>query len=95
MLKIFLLLTGASAAGFFVSVLLHNFLYGLFIVLFGEGFWKNIGFPDEPIFFIIALLVCPAGFLLGITGSAVILIKKELRSSYENYKEADRIDKER
>lgn len=72
-LKKFLLLTGCSAVGFPVCVVLHNLVYGLFIVLFGEGFWGPGG--DEPVFFIIALVVCPIAFLVGVIGSIVQFIK--------------------
>ena len=75
-LKKFFLLTGASSAGFFVFVLLHNFIYGLFIHFFGADFWDRIG-PggDEPFFFIMAIIVCPLGFLVGAIGSIVLAIK--------------------
>jgi len=75
-LKKFLILTGASSAGFFVSVSLHNVIYGLFIHWFGVGFWDRIGLADEPIFFIMAIFVCPIGFLVGAVGSIVLAIKK-------------------
>ena len=75
-LKFFLILTGAAAAGFVASVMLHNFIYGLFIVLFGQDFWINIGLKDEPVFFFIAILVCPTAFLVGTVGSVVMLIKE-------------------
>jgi len=70
-LKKFFLLTGASAAGFFVSFILHNAVYALFIHFFGEGFWNG----DEPFFFIMALFVCPLGFLVGAIGSIVLGVK--------------------
>ncbi len=73
MLRIFLLLTGGSAVGFLIFVLLHNFVYGLLIYLFGEGFWNG---GDEPVFFILATMVCPIVFLVGTTGSIVLLTKK-------------------
>jgi hypothetical protein len=71
-LKAFFLLTASSAAGVFVFVLLHNLVYGLFIHFFGEGFWKG---GDEPFFFILAVIVCPLGFLTGAVGSIVLRIK--------------------
>ena len=71
-LKKFFLLTGASAAGIFVSILLHNAIYGLFIYWFGADFWKG---GDEPFFFIMAIIVCPVGFLVGAVGSIVLGIK--------------------
>ena len=76
MLKKFFLLTGASAAGFFVFVLLHNAIYGLFIYFFGADFWDRIGLGDEPVFFVMAVLICPLGFLVGAVGSIVLAIKR-------------------
>jgi len=76
MLKKLLLLTGASAAGIFVSILLHNAIYGLFIQFFGADFWDRVGLGDEPFFFIMAIFVCPIGFLVGVVGSIVLAIKK-------------------
>lgn len=76
-LKKFLILTGASATGFFVSILLHNLIYGLFIHCFGENFWVNIGLEDEPFFFIIAIIVCPIMFLIGAVGTIYCLSKKK------------------
>ena len=74
-LKKFLILTGASAAGVFVSVLLHNAIYGLFIHWFGADFWDRIGLADEPVFFIMAIIVCPIGFLVGAVGSIVLAVR--------------------
>jgi len=68
-LKAFLLLTGASAAGMPLFVVLHNVVYGLFIYFFGEGFWNG---GDEPVFFILAIIVCPIAFLVGAIGSIVL-----------------------
>ena len=67
-LKKFLILTGASAIGFFVFVLLHNAVYGLFGV-------------EEPFFFILAVIVCPIGFLVGVVGSIVLFLKKRNKLS--------------
>ncbi|MFC1592794.1 hypothetical protein ACFL4C_02140 [Candidatus Omnitrophota bacterium] len=71
-LKKFLLLTGASAVGMPVSILLHNVVSGLF----------NI---EEPVFFITALFVCPIGFLVGAVGTIVLGIKsKRAKHSSQN-----------
>jgi len=70
-------LTGASATGSLVSVFLHNAIYALFIEWFGVGFWERIGMGDEPFFFILALIVCPIAFLVGVIGSTVLFIKKK------------------
>lgn len=74
-LKKFLLLTGASATGILLSILLHNFVYGIFAYFFGPDFWDKIGLGDEPIFFFLTIIVCPAAFLIGVMGSALLLIK--------------------
>ena len=63
-LKKFLLLTGASAVGLPVFTLLHNVVSYLF----------NI---EEPVFFIMALFVCPTGFLVGAVGTIVLAIKSK------------------
>jgi len=72
LLRAFFLLTAASAMGVFVFILLHNAVYGLFIYFFGEGFWSG---GDEPFFFILAVIVCPLGFLVGAIGSIVLRIR--------------------
>jgi hypothetical protein len=74
MLKKFFLLTGASAVGLPVFVLLHNAVYALFIYFFGANFWGSMG--DEPFFFIMATIICPLGFLVGAIGSIVIGVRK-------------------
>ncbi len=71
--KKFLLLTGASAVGFLLFILLHNAVYGLFIHFFGADFWNG---GDEPFFFIMAVIVCPVGFLVGTVGSIVLAIRR-------------------
>jgi hypothetical protein len=74
--KVFFILTGASAAGMPVFAVLHNLVYALLIALFGEGFWEGrTGGGDEPVFFILAVLVCPALFLIGTVGSIALFVK--------------------
>ncbi len=63
MLKGFLLLTGASAVAMLVFGILHNAVSGL----------ANF---EEPAFFILAIIVCPIGFLVGAIGSIVLRVKK-------------------
>jgi hypothetical protein len=62
MLKGFLLLTGASAVGLLVCALLHNVVSALFNT-------------EEPVFFLMGLIVCPIAFLVGAVGSIVLAIK--------------------
>ena len=76
LLKKFLLLTGASAAGFLLFILLHNAVYSLLTHFFGTDFWDRIGLGDEPFFFIMAIFVCPIGFLVGVVGRIVLAIKE-------------------
>jgi glucan phosphoethanolaminetransferase (alkaline phosphatase superfamily) len=76
-LKRFLLLTSSSAVGVFMSILLHNLIYGAFIQWFGEGFWERIGLGDEPFFFIMGLFVCPVAYLVGIIGSIVLMVRRK------------------
>ena len=65
-LRIFVMMIGGSILGFFVSVLLHNAIYALVFVTLMDR-------PDldEPVFFIIAVLVCPVALAVGIVGSLV------------------------
>jgi hypothetical protein len=80
-LKKFLLLTGASAVGFPVFAVLHNLVYALLILWFGEDFWGANG--DEPVFFILATIVCPIGFLVGAVGT-IVLANKNKRAKYSS-----------
>jgi hypothetical protein len=73
LLKKFLLTTGASVIGIPVFIILHNLIYGAFIHFFGEGFWNG---GDEPFFFIMAVIVCPLGFIVGFVGSIVLAVNK-------------------
>lgn len=73
---IFMLLTGTSASGITICVLLHSAIYGLFIYWFGSGFWSGIGLSDEPLFFFLGLIFFPVALLAGIIGNIVLLLKK-------------------
>ena len=75
-LRNFLILTGFSAAGFFVGVLLHNALYALAMIVHGfKGLYDLLEF-FHVIFFLVATILCPLGFLVGLVGSIVVFIKK-------------------
>lgn len=75
-LKNFLVLTGGSAAGFFVSVLLHNFLYALGVATVSIKVLHYLLEFLHTAFFLIAIFVCPLGFLIGAIASAVLFTKK-------------------
>jgi len=75
-LRKFVMLTGVSLLGFPVFSLLHNLVYGLFIHFCGKDYWGN---GDESFFFILAFIVCPLGFFVGVMGSIVFIIKGRKR----------------
>ena len=75
--KWFFMITGISAAGIPIFAILHNVIYGLLIFLFGKEFWGKGG--DEPVFFILAIIVFPALFVIGMLGSIVTLLFGRLR----------------
>ena len=79
MLKKFLILTGVFTAGFFVSVFLHNFFYGLAVITGHITILSYLMEVLHVIFFIIAIFVCPLGFLVSAVGSIIMLIKNKNR----------------
>ena len=60
-LKVFLILTAASALGIAAGIMLENFLTGTY----GEG-----------IFLVIGVIMAPIGFLVGLIGSIVLFVKR-------------------
>ena len=77
--KAFFIATGAAAAGIPVFAILHNVVYGLFILWFGDDFWQRHGMPDEPVFFVLAVLVCPAVFVIGATAGGILLLLSKIK----------------
>ena len=75
-LKKFLMLAGASAAGFFVFVLLHNIFYGLEQITSHITILSYLMKAFEVVFFLIAIFACPIGFLVGVIGTIVMFNKK-------------------
>jgi hypothetical protein len=74
-LRAFLILTGVCAAGIILGIVLHNLVYALFIYLFGPDFWTKLGTNDEFIFFILGIVICPIGLVIGMIGSSLELSK--------------------
>ena len=62
LMKTFLLLAGISLGAFIISVFLHNLISGL------------LG-AEEPVFFIIAIIISPLALAAGLIGSLVLFIK--------------------
>jgi len=76
--KAFFILTGSAAIGISVFAVMHNLLFALLIKLFGEDFGARMG--DEPVFFVLATIVCPIALLVGIIGSIVLIAKKKVKA---------------
>lgn len=72
--KTVFMVTGASAAGMPLFAVLHNVVYALCILCFGEGFWDTRG-TDEPFFFLLAIVVCPALFIVGAAIGVVLRMR--------------------
>jgi hypothetical protein len=83
-LRRFLILTGASTAGFAVFGLLHNALYGLAEIAGNWNVLKQAAGALELVFFVITIFVCPVCFIVGVLGSTVVLARtdqsKEVKS---------------
>jgi hypothetical protein len=74
--KSYLVLTGISAAGFSLTILLHTLIYAVF----KGSFWSNLIASHEImlniIFGILLSLIFPSGFIFGMIGSIVLFIKR-------------------
>ena len=81
-LKRFLILIGGSATGFFLFVLLHNLFYGLEIITSQISILSLIMEILHTVSFIIAIFVCPLGFVIGAIGTIVVFIKKKESSAF-------------
>ena len=66
--KTFILIAGMSLGAAIISIFLHNAIYALIMHFWGADF-------EEPVFFIIATIICPLGFAVGIIGSLVIYLR--------------------
>ncbi|MFC1958201.1 hypothetical protein ACFLVQ_01360 [Chloroflexota bacterium] len=62
MLKTFLIVSGISLGAFIIGVFLHNAISGLFGV-------------EEPVFFVIAVIIAPVALAVGVIGSLVIFLR--------------------
>jgi len=75
-LKIFLILTGVSAICPLIFSILHNLFYALAIITSHIILLKYLMEFLHIASFLIALIVSPIGFLVGIVGSTVLFVKK-------------------
>jgi len=74
-LKRFLILTGASAVGFFIFVILHNAFYALGTISRQIFFLNYLIESLQIAFFLVAIFICPIAFLVGLISSVLLLIK--------------------
>ena len=75
-IKIFLMLTGISAISPLIFSVLHNFFYALGILLENIIVIKYIMEILHVTSFIIAMVVSPIGFVIGVIASLILLRKK-------------------
>ena len=75
----FLLLTGASSGGFFVCIFLHNAFYALATITIHLAALNYLIEVIHVAFFLIAMVVCPLVFLVGVVGSIILFIKNKNR----------------
>jgi len=74
-IKKFTILLIFSIAGFPVSVVLHNLLYGLGKMFAENPILSQIFESLHVLFFLIAILICPPGILIGALGSLILHIR--------------------
>ncbi|MFH1414512.1 MAG: hypothetical protein ABIH89_00280 [Elusimicrobiota bacterium] len=71
-----LLLAGASSAGFFVFIFLHNAFYALNTLTKNILLLKYLTEGLHIVSFIVAVFICPAGFLVGAAAVIYLQFKK-------------------
>ena len=79
--KFFLLLSGFSSAGFLLGVVLHNLLYALGTITENLGILNKIINYFSVAFFLAATIICPVGFIVGMSGTLIILKKSQSEKS--------------
>ena len=79
--KRFLILAAAAVIGFGVFVVLHNAFYALAILTNHIAALSHLMEVFHVVFFIIAVFLCPATFLVGAVGSIVCAIIERRKQS--------------
>jgi hypothetical protein len=75
-IRSFLILFAACLAGFVLFVILHNLFYALGSHFHGLAALVQILGAMEVITFILAVVVCPPGALIGMLGSALLGLRR-------------------
>ena len=73
LLKVFLMLVGFAPAAMILSIILHNAVCALFTSLLKKE-------VEEPVFFLLGIIGCPAAFLVGTIGSITMIIRYAIAS---------------
>ena len=73
--KVWIAFCGAALAALPLYILLHNLTYSLLVETSHYGIMTFEGNSDEPIFFILALVVCPLVYLVSAVVSIILLVK--------------------
>ena len=79
--KFYLLLSGFSSASFLLGVVFHNLLYALGTITENLVILNKIINFFEVAFFLVATLICPVGFIVGMVGTVIILKKSHSEKS--------------
>jgi hypothetical protein len=70
--KLFLLLSGFSAIGFTLGIILHNLFYALSTLTENLNTLNMVLNFFEASFFLMAVILCPIGLLVGIIGTIIL-----------------------
>ncbi len=76
-LKKYLLLTGYSSSTCIASIVLHNLFHAFGILTNNISILKISFEVIGTLFFLIAIIIAPLGFLLGVAVSTIILVKQK------------------
>ena len=79
--QFYLLLSGFSSAGFLIGVVLHNLLYALGTITENFVILNKIINFFEVAFFLVATIICPVGFIVGVVGTLIVLKKSQSEKS--------------
>jgi hypothetical protein len=75
----FLILLGVCLSGFPLFAVLHNVFYGLGEMASELVVLRSVLGFLEAVFFLVAILVCPPGVLIGAVGSVVLAVSHFIR----------------
>lgn len=74
-LKLSLTICGAALAAIPLFILLHNLIYSVIVQKQQYGIMTFEGNRDEPVFLILAVMVCPIVYMAGAVASIILRVK--------------------